>query len=174
MRWRRLVRFMSMVAATAAFAFPTLPMALPKLQALTKELEEAQFTYGLGAKIEPLSEQFSPGQGGEVDCSGYARWAIYHACDQMVVPDGSYVQHDWCNQQGFKVSSPDSCKAHDGVIRWCFLTPDDGGGVGHTLFVCNGTTYESHGGAGPDSRAFDPAIHAWMGKLHVYVIAVPA
>lgn len=152
-----------------------MPLKLSKVQSLMEELEDARFTYGLGKKINPLGKQFSPGQGGEVDCSGCVEWVVFHGCGGLPehFPDGSAQQHEWCDRVGLKKSANADGGLKDGFIRIGFLTPSDGGGTGHVILVANGKTYESHGGRGPDSRPWDPIRYPFMAKMHLYVFALP-
>lgn len=172
----------TLLPRTTAFPWPTLNVKADKLIALTEEMISAGFDYGLGAKIVPLSLQ----DGGligtteigahakEVDCSGFVRWVIYHATaatgEAFTIPDGSANQHQWFEQQGFKSSTHDSALAKDGVIRIGFLSPEDGGGVGHVALVLDGLTMESHGGKGPDRRVWGS--QSWMRLMSVFVVAL--
>jgi hypothetical protein len=127
--------------------------------------------YELGAKADPLSLQ--AGQFDSIDCSGFVRWAIYHATDhQLVIPDGSYNQHAWVQEQGFKPSVFEDGFLKDGAIRIAFLNPQDGGGVGHVMFINYGETCESHGGHGPDFRGWGS--EEFMAKCHLYVLVAPS
>lgn len=162
------------IAATESYKYPQLDMKVEKLIALTMSLEKAGFAYGFGSKISPLTLQAEevPAAHRRVDCSGFVRWAIFHACGGLTIPDGSQNQHDWFEQNKFKISDTNSCLLKDDVIRIAFLAPHDTpSGIGHVLFVVNGLTYESHGGHGPDSRKYEK--HGWMSRLHVYVLRIP-
>ena len=144
-----------------------------KIEALTGELVSSGFTYGLGDKIVPLSCQWpnitSAPNAKQVDCSGDACWILYHLTAGGISLDPENMNssdlHQWCEGQGF-----DTCEVADGHLRdsrlrmW-FLTPEQGGGIGHVLFTCNGQTFESHGGKGPDSRPFgsEPFMHNMAG-----------
>jgi len=168
---------MGIVAKTKNFPWPTLDMELSKLQALTQSMEDAGWTYGFGAKVNSISAQAaSVGVGGrKVDCSGFTRWAIFHACTGLLVPDGSANFHSWCIATGFKPSTPDAMLLKDGAIRVAFLAPGDTpSGIGHVLFAANALTYESHGGKGPDSRAVDFSLHPFMARMHVFVLTPPS
>lgn len=168
---------------TIAFPWPTLNLTGDKLVALTEEVIGQHFSYGLGAKIDPLSLQGADLVGTDesgshlkqVDCSGFVRWAIYHATaatgDALAISDGSAQQHAWFEPEGFKASGYDAALAKDGVVRIGFLTPDDGGGVGHVVLILDGLTMESHGGKGPDRRVWGS--EPWMAKMYVYVVALP-
>lgn len=124
--------------------------------------------YGLGNKAPSLSSE--PGRDFKaIDCSGFVRWAIYQASSHAVqFPDGSVVQHDWVTAQNFKISDVESGTLHDNRVRIAFLSPAAGGGVGHVALILNGTTLESHGGIGPDRRAWTG--EGWQAKTSVYVL----
>jgi hypothetical protein len=169
---------MQLNPATEDFPFPTMPVTADKIVALTESLIAVNLSYGLGAKIEPLSLQASElvANGiGAVDCSGFTRWALFHALGQPAdfgYPDGSVQQHEWIAAQGFKVSSVADGGDNDGVVRVFFLTPEASGeGVGHTGLIVDGSTCESHGHHGPDRR--DWGSEGWMAKCEVYVLALP-
>lgn len=154
----------SILPATANYNFPQLNVKGDKLIALTQEMVAAGFTYGLGAKIVPLSLQGPDligttekgAKAKEVDCSGFVRWALYHATtatgEALAIPDGSATQHEWFEHLGFKTSGYDASLVLDNVIRIGFLTPESGGGIGHVVLALNGKTLESHGSHGPDRR----------------------
>lgn len=148
------------------FPYKSIDCAPAKLVALTKSLMDAGVTYELGAKVSPLSLQ--AGEFKSVDCSGFVRWAIYHASG-VLLPDGSANQHDWFASQGFKQSTLDAGTLNDNAVRIAFLTAADGGGTGHVVLITGGKTLESHGGHGPDMRVWDPS-HGWMSKCTVWVV----
>lgn len=144
-----------------------------KIVALTKSLMDAKITYGLGSKISPISLQATDlaARGiHSVDCSGFVRWAIWHATGSLVaMPDGSVQQHGWIDDRGLPKVAPSAAHADDGSIFIAFLTPEDGGGVGHVMLITGGLTCESHGHHGPDRRLWGS--EAWMGECAVYRIA---
>ena len=175
MRTYRTIPVMNNVTApTDAFPYPTLAIDGQKIADLTKSLEDAQISYGLGSKIEPLSLQGPDLLGAgisSVDCSGFVRWAIFHALGQpedFNFQDGSAQQHEQVQAVGFKPSTYDDALVTDGHVRIGFLTPEDGGGVGHVVLIWDGNTYESHGGKGPDSRIWGSC--GWMAKMFVFVL----
>ena len=153
-----------------AFEWPTIDMQPEKVVALTRSLMDAGVTYELGAKASPLSLQ--AGEFDSIDCSGFVRWAIYHATGQgLEIPDGSANQHEWANREGFKVSNFEAGLAKDGAIRIAFLTPEDGGGIGHVMLIIDGLTCESHGHHGPDRRQWGS--YDFMRLCSVYVLTPP-
>lgn len=120
--------------------------------------------------MAPLS--LEPGQFHAVDCSGYTRWLIWHASSGRVTfVDGSAQQHEQAEHAGFKRSSVEAGKMRDGALRIAFLSPEDGGGVGHVALLLNGSTIESHGHHGPDSREWTG--EGWQAKTAVYVLTAP-
>src|SRR5262249_40401750 len=85
-------------------------------------------------------------------------------------PDGSVVQHDWIREHGFEKSSIADGKLNDDVVRIAFLRPQDTAhGIGHVVLISRAKTLESHGGVGPDSRAWTGG--DWQAKAFVYVLA---
>ena len=158
------------IPPSSAFAFPTISFAGSKLQALTKSLMDAGVRYRLGAKAVPLSLQ--AGEFSAIDCSGVVRWAFFHGAG-ITIPDGSAVQHQWFEENGFKESDFDSGLLEDGVLRIAFLAPNDSiEHIGHVLLIYNKMCYESHGSTGPDGRRVWGSKPAWMPKMLVYVVNV--
>jgi hypothetical protein len=131
---------------------------------LVEDMQEADVGYKLGAKARfktPLAAI------DDIDCSGFVRYAIYHATDgQVQMPDGSWNQDDWCKGQKFQVVDYRSTAGtEDGLVRVAFLhTPP----VGHVWLVLDGETIESHGGAGPDRRDWHTKIlYGHVSKCYV-------
>ncbi len=166
--------------ATSVFPWPTLPVDQMFLQRLTGYLAECQARktrYGLGEKAHVLTAY--PPDYAEIDCSGWARAAIAYASEPsgvVILPDGSVNQHEWCEAQHLKVSSPDALTLHDGYLRIAFIVPTVQRLIGHVYLARNGMTYESHGGRGPDSRPVTSEIEG--GRLcdmttAVYVLGGP-
>jgi hypothetical protein len=134
------------------------------------ETSVPRVTYGLGKKVPFLGAV--PGKDfTQVDCSGFVREAIRVSTNPPTrFPDGSVVQHDWVEAQGFARSTVVAGRQPDGVMRIAFLRPQDAAsGVGHVVLIVNGNTLESHGGTGPDSRAWTGA--GWQAKTSVYELA---
>ena len=162
------------IPSTAQYPWVQLRMSAAKIVALTESLMTSGVTYGLGAKISPLSLQ-AP-QVKEVDCSGFVRWAIFHALAQPAdfdMPDGSWDEHHlWVDRLGFKPSTWVDAHDRDNAVRIAFLEPSDSPeGVGHVMLVVNGSTCESHGHHGPDMRAWGS--QPFMSKCSVYVLTAP-
>lgn len=126
--------------------------------------------YGLGAKIRPHGAR--PGRDfTKVDCSGFVREAIWRSTSpHFNFPDGSVVQHDWIRNQGFERCNRSDALLQDGIVRIAFLRPQDSpNGIGHVVLVYNARTLESHGGVGPNSRAWTNA--GWQSKAFVYILS---
>lgn len=133
-----------------------------KLPALVADCRRHRVRYGLGAKARPLAIQAA--QLVAIDCSGFVRWAIYHAsvawinahgdhaAYPLIIPDGSVVQHDWIDSAGFRRCELVDGRLLDDQLRIAFLRPRDGGGIGHVMLLQNGYTLESFGGTGPGRR----------------------
>ena len=90
-------------------------------------------------------------------------WSIYHATAcQVLVPDGSVNQNDWCAAQGFKhraIAAGQDYTAGMGlnVLYACFCrTGSRAERIGHVWMVAGSGgqlwTLESNGGNGPNSR----------------------
>lgn len=127
--------------------------------------------YRLGAKIPPSGV---PGRDFTVvDCSGFVREAVRRSTDLGdMFPDGSVVQHDWVIKQGFELSSVRSGEVSDGAVRIAFLAPTATRKIGHVVLIYNGSTIESHGGVGPDSRPWNG--QAWQAETSVYLFSAPS
>ncbi len=140
--------------------FAVLPLAVSLLLAALAACQFRGVRYGLGSKApEPLSAKVCFRR---IDCSGFVRWALWVATKGAVLlPDGSYVQNDWCAAMGFKRTDYSNCTLHDGHVRLCFHKPNGHGGdsMGHVWICLNGKTLESFGGHGPGQRDFD---HQWF------------
>lgn len=124
--------------------------------------------YKLGAKA-PFTAQLADIK--EIDCSGFVRLLIHKGCG-VVIPDGSFNQGSWFESNHFKVSDTASCKLKDGILRLLWMTPKQGGGIGHIAFCLNGNTYESYGGHGPGSRMFT-GLSKFQKVAKVFVLAYP-
>ncbi len=143
--------------------FPTLDIDIGKLHDALAVCEHDGVTYRLGAKA-PQRQGFPtfdyPPAFRQIDCSGFARWAMYHAtAGQALMPDGSMCQDDWAQAQGFKhhpIAQGQDYTAglEPDVLYLCFCrTGSRGEGIGHIWAVYGGFTFESHGGVGPSARS---------------------
>jgi len=153
-------------------AAPRLALDMNRIWAFLKSCETSnpRVTYYLGKKVPFLAAV--PGRDfTQVDCSGFVREVLRLAATPTIVfPDGSVNQHDWIRAQGFAKSSPSEATQSDGLVRIAFLRPQDiSSHIGHVLLISGAKTIESHGGVGPDSRA-------WTGmglqsRMFVYILA---
>jgi hypothetical protein len=110
--------------------------------------------YGLGSKAPSLGADADSYDA--IDCSGESRVLAYHGTNgALVLPDGSYTQHQWCiDQKLHTVDYRDIGKYGKGRLFIAFENPAP---IGHVWLV-DGTklvTLESHGHAGPSSRPWD-------------------
>lgn len=151
----------------------TLPIKPSDIPALAAKMSNCK--YSLGAKAP--ADYFKSGTGvqikdiKQIDCSGFVRLMIYKACG-VLIPDGSWYQGKWFEDQGFKVSTTEACKLKDGVLRLLWMTPTQGSGTGHIAFCLDGRTYESYGGKGVGSRLFS-GLSKFQKVSKVFVVAHP-
>lgn len=156
----------------AAAAPPMLALDMGKVRAFLNACMTStpRVTYGLGKKVPSLSSV--PGRDfTQVDCSGFVRQALRLGTNPTVAfPDGSVVQHDWIDKQGFAKSTPAAALQSDGLVRIAFLRPQDTSShIGHVVLIAGAKTLESHGGTGPDSRPWTAT--SWQASTFVYVLA---
>jgi len=155
----------------AAAATPIIALDISLVQAFLKACTSAvpRVGYGLGAKV-PFHGAVPGRDFKAVDCSGFVREAIWRATSpHQSFPDGSVVQHDWIRDRNFQRSTRDAALQQDGVVRIAFLRPQDSPNrIGHVVLIHNARTFESHGGVGPDSRAWTK--DGWQAKASVYVM----
>jgi hypothetical protein len=162
---------------SSGFPYPSLALDAIRLVACVARCRAAAVGYGLGAKAAAGDSE--PGARGflRIDCSGFVGWTLCQATAGRF-PDllgrGSVEQHDWIAAHGFKTSSVPAGPLHDGAVRIAFLSPAAGGGIGHVMLLLDGQTIESHGGVGPDRRAWDVAQHPFMAHCALYVLTPPA
>lgn len=132
-------------------------ISIGQLELLLNRLEDNGVGYRLGAKAPSLHSE--PGTFHNIDCSGFARWAAFKASDGLFrMPDGSADQHEWCVRQGFERADYRAAgeQAHPNKLFIAFITPQSSPeGIGHVWFLNSGSTLESHGGGGPDSRPWN-------------------
>lgn len=152
---------MTLTPGTGALeGFRVMPLDTAKLEGGLHQCEAVPVHYGMGDKApEPFS---FPPNFHAIDCSGFARWVIFHATGgDVLMPDGSYVQSDWCEQHGFKKTDYANAANHDGHVRIAFHHPGGrgGDGTGHVWIILNGMSLESYGGHGPGSRSYS---HQWF------------
>src|SRR5205085_264760 len=93
-----------------------------------------------------------------IDCSGFVRYLMYRATHgEVIMPDGSWIQNDWCRHNHFAKVKYATAADADGWLRIAFLPPKKGH-AGHVWLILNGMTLESHGHKGPHSRPWDTAV----------------
>lgn len=93
-----------------------------------------------------------------IDCSGFVRWILNGCTDPpLQMPDGSWRQRVWCQNQGFKRVPYDECGRMDSRLRIAFIDPTSDE-AGHAWLVVNGQTIESRGGRGPSRRLWDTPV----------------
>lgn len=137
--------------------YPTLALAIDAMQRYLDACISAGVQYGLGAKCVESHLGVLPITFTAIDCSGMFRTLIAAGTRRRWSPtDGSVNQHAQIAAMGFKPTDYAECANEDGHLRVGFITPASSGeGVGHVWLCRNGRTLESHGGRGPDSRAWD-------------------
>lgn len=125
-------------------------------------------TYKLGAKIK--AGQVPGRDFTKVDCSDFIREAMRRATNLGGrFPDGSVVQHDWVRTHGFAPDTGANARNNDATVRIAFLSPGDTTShIGHVVLIHGGTTLESHGGVGPDSRPWSNT--GWQAKAKVFAL----
>jgi hypothetical protein len=82
------------------------------------------------------------------------------------MPLGSWNQEEWCEDQGFKQTDYlQHAKLHDNRLRIAFAHATDKMPTRHVWLIYNGKTYESYGGHGVDSRAWNAKIDKGRSSL---------
>lgn len=128
----------------------TIELDRPLLIELMKKTMGGRVRYRLGAKAPTLDCDSSIIH--EIDCSGYVRYLIHRATHgRVTMPDGSFIQRDWCKSEGFRKCDYADCAKLDSVLRIGFITPTKHE-AGHVWMICSGQTIESRGGKGPSRR----------------------
>ena len=119
---------------------------------------------------EPKLGSFPPTISG-YDCSGFTEAAAYFASGGKIqLPQGSSLQLEYAQQNGWQESSFDQCGNLDQVLRQCIY--EEPGHTGHTWFTFMGYTMESHGGVGCFPRAWDnPILASLAPNTKVFALA---
>lgn len=130
--------------------------------------------YGLGAKV-PFHGAVPGRDFTEVDCSGFVRELVFRATNPPFnFPDGSVVQREWVERQGFARGSVADAKAQDGAVRIAFLTPQASPShIGHVVMVHDGVTLESHGRPDPGPDSLPWTGQGWQASAQVFVLTPP-
>lgn len=157
-----------------------LPISANKVVKLFRELIGNRVGYGMGCKAKDVKvwyPLFIDQQGQfthKVDCSGAVRLIAYHASGGAVIlPDGSYNQHEAIKALNLRKSNWYACGRKDNLLRIAFHLPDQRDETGHVWFILNGETWESYGGHGPGSRPWLTRILAHL-FTDVYVVSETA
>lgn len=154
---------------TPSFPWPTAPLNVRDLTSYLAKCEWLSIGYELGAKAHNLTAL--PPDYRDIDCSGWVRAAVAVATGgRTIMPDGSVVQHEWCEKMGLKKSGILALLLADGYTRIAFIVPSREHPVGHVLLVRNRQTLESWGGNGPGSRSI--MAHISLGVLQQAIGAV--
>lgn len=140
-----------------------------KLLSLHAALIKRGVDYGFGAKAEGGSDPRNGRRWNRdsthhlstpvstienLDCSGLIRYEAFQASGgDLVLPDGSQAQLDWC-RKNWKQVGYGFCENRDNVLRIAFMTPGvhGVGSIGHVWWIFNGNTLESYGGHGVGSH----------------------
>jgi hypothetical protein len=90
------------------------------------------------------------------DCSGFTRYVAFLATSgEVVLPEGSYQQHDFLAPILDEVPYQEVAKsANEATLYLCFIHPTNDH-AGHVWFVCRADTFECYGGHGVGSRHYD-------------------
>lgn len=116
--------------------------------------------YLWGGKAHPLTVDTSAIAG--LDCSGFAQYEVARCSGQQVIwPEGSAEQHDWCEAAGLHKLlrySDVHFAADDSRLFVAFIRPVEGVHAGHVWFVRHGWTRESHSHVGVSSRPWDTPV----------------
>jgi len=150
----------------------TINVDMDKLLEVAKQMMDGHISYGLGSKAPSLS--CDPSAIKAIDCSGFVRYIIYKATGGAVhMPDGSWVQHDWCKHQQFMTADyKTEAQQQDNWLRIAFL-PKHEKHPGHVWLVLNGKTLESHGHKGPDRRPWDTSALKKVNACYVLATSTP-
>jgi hypothetical protein len=130
-----------------------------RLMSLCDQLMDGHIHYGFGAKAALGA---SPASIHAIDCSGFVRYLMYQATNgHLTMPDGSWIQQEWCDHRKLKAVTYSSTAANDPILRIAFLPPTTHHHhhhAGHVWLILGGQTIESHGGAGPSRRPWNTPI----------------
>jgi hypothetical protein len=89
------------------------------------------------------------------------------------MPDGSWIQHDWCKHQKFMTADYNTdARQQDNWLRIAFL-PKHEKHPGHVWLVLNGKTLESHGHKGPDRRLWSTSALKKVNACYVLATSTP-
>jgi hypothetical protein len=118
------------------------------------KLMDGHISYGWGDKAGLRQD---PSTISKIDCSGLTRYLIYQATDrQLILPQGSWHQHDWCRTKKLERVDYGTAARYDGWLRIAFIPVKYK--FRHVWLILNGRTIESHGRKGPNRRPWDTPI----------------
>ena len=163
-----------LLAPTEEFPWPTAPVDADVLAGYLRACEARGVGYGLGDKADDHGRDLlaNPPRYGAIDCSGWVRAAVGVAtAGQVILPDGSCNQNDWCGRQGLKRSNEEALSLLDGITRIAFIRACAAHPIGHVYLARNGRTLESYGGNGPGSRPVSASVLR-AETTDVYVLAL--
>lgn len=143
------------------------PVSISLLESIFSTCERKGVPYGLGSKID-LSiqpDQLEPGT--HCDCSGFIRWVLKWASGgAFVLPDGSQMQREWCENAGLhKLAHYSDANTYGtpGRLFIHFIKPytNGCGATGHVWLSIKfnddtvADTIECYGGHGVGSRVWN-------------------
>lgn len=139
-----------------------------KLNGLCTKLMDGHIKYGFGSKA---ALTVAPESIKAIDCSGFVRYLLFHASSERIkMPDGSWIQNDWCKKQKFAEVDYEDASCQDNLLRIAFLPPAKGH-AGHVWLIHGGKTMESHGGVGPSRRSWNTPV-LYKGVTDCYELAI--
>ena len=153
--------------------FSVAPVDIPYLLKLMALCVAAHVRYLMGGKAHDLD--IVPLDTGEIDCSGFMRWLLYHATrGALLMPDGSCNEGDDLAALGFKPTDPQNCALADGHVRVCIHIADEKDDTGHIWLAYLSRTMESHGGVGVSARDWNVMLSSGYRldelAIHCYVL----
>jgi hypothetical protein len=97
-----------------------------------------------------------------IDCSGFVKLTLWESTDPRIsLPDGSWQQHEWIKAHQptavpYNLATVGNAGAQK--LYLCYIEPKPGVHAGHTWWVWEGWTMESHGGRGVDQRHWNTPV----------------
>ena len=115
---------------------------------------DGHVSYEMNAKASPLD--LDPAKIKKLDCSGFVQYVLYNATSKSAfLKSGSWYQNQWCIAQKLEKVAYSTANQSDGWLRLGYFPAPKKGQYGHIWLILDGRTLESHGGKGPNSRAWD-------------------
>jgi hypothetical protein len=142
--------------------YVALPVDFDKMDAYLAECVRLGVVYHMDGKAPEGQLSAFPPKFSEIDCSGFARCILAYATNAapggpVVIPDGSYIQHQWFADHGFKATDYSNAASQDGHLRIAFIQPTENE-AGHVWLIRNGKTLESHADVGPSARPWNTPV----------------